>query len=265
MPLYSQAVDGLEDDAMFGGVADGGDHGLEIVNALRQTGDSAEAVHEEALRKLLASLDEIATGAAPEGSVAESYLRCSTEWTELFDLWSLYHTRRGSAALANSVLVVARLIEACTSARDPSGALCNPPSDPTGVTRVQAPLTSFAPSAVAVCRAIVQRQLRAVYPWLGSDDGRLIKSSMRLVAAIAWCSPGLARELQTSFNWGLKGFQRTANRTKVKQGEPLSVELCTRSYHVLFVTALLATAEPRVIKELAQSRCFRLNYSVMIE
>ena len=201
MPLYSEAAGGALDDDFYdeGG---GADPGYEVSQMLKQSGDTAEAVHEEALRKLLLSLDEIQSDPeAAEGSLVQRFLMVSTEWNELFGLWETYHSRRGSAALSNAVHVMARLIEVCTSARLPSGDILRS-SDST--TRHTAPLAAFAPSAVAVCRVIIQRQLRAVYPWLGSDDQRLILGSMRLLAAIAWCSAGIARELQTGFNWGLK-------------------------------------------------------------
>ena len=97
MPLYSAAVDGHEDDGLWGSEQD--DSGHALLDQLRQTGEAAEPVHEDALRRLLSSLDDIVSGASPaEGSLVESFLRCSNEWSEIFELWSTYHSRRGSAA-----------------------------------------------------------------------------------------------------------------------------------------------------------------------
>jgi len=109
MPLYSEPVQGLGwDDAQSTGQfmdeAGAADH--EIAMMLRQTGDTAEAVHEEALRRLIEALDAIEAGGNAEGTIVEGYLRVSVDWSELFALWETYHSRRGCAALCNAVQVI---------------------------------------------------------------------------------------------------------------------------------------------------------------
>ena len=116
--------------------------------------------------------------------------------------------------------------------------------------------------ALAVCRKILRSKHKALFSQLGSEHGRLIISTLTLLACIGQRTPGTARELLSRFNFGSRIFQRLTSKStgnkgrgrgRMKDVAKARVEEVRDSFAQL-VLALLRVPAPDVQRQLVNTK-----------
>ena len=148
-----------------------------------------------AVRKLssivqLPLLPSRAEATIPDGEddLLEAYARASPEAAEVFAAWDTIK-RRTSRVMINLLDFLSVLVK-------------------------------WGPESLAlfVCRKVLRNRNKAMFSQLGSEHGRLIISTLTLLACIGQHSPATARELLSRFNFGSRIFHRLTQRKQGNKG-----------------------------------------------
>lgn len=125
-------------------------------------------------------------------------------------------------------------------------------------------VVKWGPEALALCvaRKVLRTRNKAMFSQLGSEHGRLIISTLTLLACIGQHSPATARELLSRFNFGSRIFHRLTQRKagnkgrrrgRVKDVAKARIDEVRDSFAQL-VLALLRVPAPDVQRQLVTTR-----------